>query len=194
MGRGLNRTCDTVTDPGCSQIISLINEVAVNEGPFDFSVNEASCLRVTDTLAKGDHWRVEATFNGAPDWTDFTSEVPQSTVGTTSDPDVAFDDPTYSSGEFDLAAGSYSVNLVTIPPDSIVFGTAAYVRVDAGPCVDIVWTVTSLPANGTLTNFDGSPVQIGDTYLAEPTVVFTPAFNFSGSTSLPYSSGRRAFK
>lgn len=179
--------CDIATSPGCNDLVDLVNESPADVGPFDFTTTADSCLRVTDTLAKGDHWRVETSFGGGLDWTDFTSEVPQSTVGTTSDPDVAFGDLSYSHGAFDLVGGVYSVDLITIPPDSFAFGTAGYIRVDTGPCIDIVWTVTSLPANGTLTNLNGSPVQIGDTYTSTPTVVFTPTFNFSGSTTFAYS-------
>ena len=180
--------CDIVTSPDCNDLIDLVNEVEVIESPFDFTITEASCLRVTDTLAKGDHFRVDNVVGVNADWTDFTSEVEQSTVGTTGDPDVAFGDLEYSHGEFDLSDGTYSIRLTTIPPDSFAFGTAGYIRVDSGPCVDILWTVTSLPSTGagTLTNLDNSAVLINDTYLAEPTVVFTPASNFDGSTSFTY--------
>lgn len=179
--------CDAVTSPGCNDLVDLVNEVEVLESPFDFTTTEASCLRVTDTLAKGDHWRVEATFGGSLDWTDFTSEVEQSTVGTTSDPNTAFGDLTYSHGAFDLTgAGSYSVKLTTIPPDSFAFGTAGYVRIDTGPCIDVVWTLTSLPDNGTLT-FNGVPAQVGQTWVTEPTLVYTPTFNYTGPDSFGYN-------
>ncbi len=180
--------CDIATSPLCNDLVDLVNESPVIEGPFDFTNTEDSCLRVTDTLAKGDHWRVENLDGGNVDWTDFTSEVDQSTVGTTGDPDVAFGDLSYSHGEFDISAGTFSIRLTTIPPNSFAFGTAGYIRVDTGPCVDIVWEIISLPApaNGTLTNLDGSLVQIGDTYLSQPTVVFTPSFGISGTTSFEY--------
>lgn len=178
-------------------LVDLVNESPAIEGPFDFSITETSCMRVSDVLAKGDHWRVENQVGGNLDWTDFTSEVDQSTVGTTSDPDVAFGDLSYSHGEFDLSGAcvdvagepipcAHSIRLITIPPDSIAWGTTAYIRVDTGPCVDIVWTITSLPMNGTLTNPDGSAVQIGDTYLSTPLVIYTPTLNVSGPDTFAY--------
>ena len=191
--------CDVATVGGdCfGALPDLVNESPVIEGPFDFTITEASCLRVTDTLAKGDHFRVENLVGGNLDWTDFTSEVDQSTVGTTSDPDVAFGDLSYSHGAFDLSgdctdgtgapiACAHSIMVTAIPPDSFAWGTASFIRVDTGSCVDIVWTINILPLNGTLTNLDGSTVAIGDTYLSTPTVVYTPFLNASGSDSFEY--------
>ncbi len=133
--------CDVATSPNCDQLIDLVNESPAIQGPFTFDADGPVCLSVVDTLAKGDHFRVED--NGQT--IGFTSSVDQNPAGTTGSPDVAFNDATYSSGSFGLGAGSHSVQVTTIPPDSFAFGTAAYIRVDSGSCLPDL-TVTSFEA------------------------------------------------
>jgi hypothetical protein len=57
------------------------------------------------------------------------------------------------------------------------------------PPPTLTWTITSLPSPsaGTLTNFaTGAPIALNQTFTAQPTLLFTPSYGFTGSTSFNY--------
>ena len=81
-------------------------------------------LTVTDAFLKGDSFDVYdfGALIGS------TSMVPASSSNTTSDPDAAFADPTYSHGVFALGVGAHDISLVTsVSPFG---GGGAYLRRD----------------------------------------------------------------
>lgn len=84
-------------------------------------------LQVTDAFQKGDRFNVNV--DGSPSFA--TSLVPTDAAGATTDPDLAFADPTYSSGQVLLGPGSYQVDISTLlsPFD----GGGAYMRVVSAP-------------------------------------------------------------
>ncbi len=177
--------CDVGTTPNCDVLDDLVNETAVDQGPFEFTATGPVCLSITDTLAKGDHWRVENVATGHV--IGETTLVPQAT-STTSLADVAFADPTYSSASFDLAEDdfAYSIQLITIPPNSYSFGTAGFIRVDSGPCTKLTYEVKTLPAGGTLRTESGALVAVGDTFPIATTLRFVPTPGVSGTTSFTF--------
>jgi len=50
----------------------------------------------------------------------------------------------------------------------------------------LLWTVTSLPTNGTLATLSGDPVPVGQTFTTQPTLLYTPSFGFSGPDTMSY--------
>jgi hypothetical protein len=84
------------------------NVVAADDPAWTFNVAGGNvAFQVTDAWLKGDIFDVYdfGSFVGE------TSNVPQSNVGTTSNPDVAFADPTYSSASFAMGAGNHSITI-----------------------------------------------------------------------------------
>ena len=93
-------------------------------------------LTVTDAYLKGDVFDVYdfGTLIGS------TSMVPASTSNTTTDPDVALADPTYSHGMFALGVGAHDISLITsVSPFG---GGGAYLRRDPA--------IASTPEPGTV--------------------------------------------
>jgi hypothetical protein len=87
-----------------------------------FTASGPVTLQVTDAFAKGDMFDVNV--NSVFAFT--TSSVPTASSSTT-DPNVAFADPTYSHGSITLGAGVYSVDIFT--NTSPYQGGGAYVSV-----------------------------------------------------------------
>jgi|GEM_PF-1611529 len=85
-----------------------------SEGPFTFTVGSAGFLDVTDAFVAGDQFEVydDGVLVG-------TTSYPLSDVDSTEDPDVAFSDPRWSSGSFQLGPGGHSitVRVIRTPPD-----------------------------------------------------------------------------
>jgi hypothetical protein len=79
------------------------------EGPFTFTEAKTVQLKVTDAFINGDRFAVydSGTLVGT------TSKPGTSGKANTSDPDVAFQDPAYSSGTFWLTAGQHSITIKT---------------------------------------------------------------------------------
>ena len=104
-------------------IFGEVGQVA-NPGTFDFTVpTQGGILEVTDVLSKGDVFDIFnfGTLFGS------TKFVPIDDM-TTANPDEAFVDPTYSSGSFVLAGGSYSISIKpSVSPAEIGM---AYIRWD----------------------------------------------------------------
>lgn len=77
--------------------------------PFTFSAPGNVLLQVTDAFQKGDVFDVfvNSVFRFS------TSLVPIDLFGDVEDPDLAFADPTYSSGQLVLPPGDYSVEIFT---------------------------------------------------------------------------------
>jgi hypothetical protein len=83
-------------------------------------------LKVTDAFQHGDQFSVNVN-SGA--YLFNTSAVPPDPASSTGDPDVAFADPTYSSGSILLPAGAYSVDVFTMASP---FGSGgAYLEVES---------------------------------------------------------------
>ena len=74
-----------------------------------FTATGPVLFKITDAFDKGDTFNVNIN-SGAFVFT--TSSVPTA-IGSVTDPDAAFADPTYSHGSILLGAGSYSVNVTT---------------------------------------------------------------------------------
>lgn len=101
------------------------------EGPFTFSSSGPVLLKITDVACRGDQFQVF----------DFvvsigtTPVVPVDPVGECdpyiTDPDIAFQDPSYSHGSFVLGTGSHSIVIVAIT-NPFRAGTG-FVRVDSLP-------------------------------------------------------------
>jgi hypothetical protein len=101
------------------------------EGPFTFSSPKPTLVRITDVACRGDRFQVFdfGTSIGT------TPAVPADQVGECdpyiTDPDIAFQDPSYTQGSFGLSPGSHSITIVAItnPFDA---GTG-FIRVDSAP-------------------------------------------------------------
>ena len=94
---------------------------------FTIDADQLGTLDVTDAFFKGDVFEVfrDATSLGK------TSVVPTSKSGTTDFPDVAFADPSYSKGSFNLGSGFYNI---IIKADSSPFGGGgSYLRATTRP-------------------------------------------------------------
>jgi hypothetical protein len=98
------------------------------EEPFTFSSSAPVVVKVTDVLCRGDQFEV---FDfGVSIGT--TPAVPVQECDTepfVGDPDVAFEDPSFSHGSFVLGPGSHSITIVVIA-DPFGFGSG-YIRVDS---------------------------------------------------------------
>jgi hypothetical protein len=79
------------------------------EQPFTFTISGAGVLQVTDAFLDGDQFRIYD--NGTP--IGLTS-VPTDTGAFQSDPDLAYADPSWSSGEFAMADGDHSITIEVV--------------------------------------------------------------------------------
>ena len=94
--------------------------------PFKFATASGACVSVTDAFLKGDQFEVldNETLLG-------TTSPPISDDGIKErDPDLAFEDPTWSSGTFTVGAGSHSID-VQLTGSLAAGPTAAFLRVDS---------------------------------------------------------------
>jgi hypothetical protein len=101
------------------------------EGPFTFSISQPGVVKVTDVACRGDQFEI---FDfGVSIGT--TPAVPVDEVGECdpyiTDPDVAFEDPSYTHGSFVLPPGSHSITIVAIT-NPFSAGTG-FIRVDSSP-------------------------------------------------------------
>ena len=97
------------------------------EGAFTYDVAVATSLKVTDCYVYGDRFEVY-------DWgTQIgTTSSPAAYDGTgTSEPNAAYADPRWSSGEYLLAAGSHSITIKTIETAGPFIDGAGYLRADS---------------------------------------------------------------
>jgi hypothetical protein len=107
---------------------------------FDFTAGpDGDILKITDAFLKGDRFEVFdfGTLLGS------TSIVPTSTDDTTSNPDLAFADLTYSKGTFFLAPGLRSISIRVL--DSPFGSGGAFIRRDSAPPSTAVPTPALLP-------------------------------------------------
>jgi hypothetical protein len=101
------------------------------EGPFTFSSSRPVLVKLTDAACRGDQFEL---FDfGVSIGT--TPAVPVDQVGECdpfiTDPDIAFQDPSYSHGSFALGPGSHSITIVAITNP---FGAGTgFIRVDFLP-------------------------------------------------------------
>jgi hypothetical protein len=124
---------------------------AVADGsPFAVSAAGSVVFSVTDAFCRGDQFTISdgATTLGT---TSAVAEAPScppgGNPGDTSDPAVAFADPTYSHGTFALAAGSHSIGITV--PNSPFGGGGAYYSVDpmtTAHCTGGRWATFTSPA------------------------------------------------
>lgn len=54
------------------------------------------------------------------------------------------------------------------------------------PAQPLIWKITALPTNGALTDINGSPVLLNQTFTSQPTLVYTPTFGFTGADTFQY--------
>lgn len=117
-------------DTGCVASPSG-NSIFAPVEPWEFSApSTGATLRVTDAFSRGDVFDIYDfdTLIGSTSLVDINPILPQ-----TRDPEVAFADTTYSSGEFTLAPGEHSI---TIRPNISPFGLGAgYFQLYASPQV-----------------------------------------------------------
>ncbi|WGV27686.1 PEP-CTERM sorting domain-containing protein [Halotia branconii] len=81
-----------------------------DEGPFTYSSSYPTIIDITDDFLKGDQFEV---FNFGTS-IGFTSLVPVVEDAIEVGPNIAFADPTYSSGSFLVSPGSYSLTIQAI--------------------------------------------------------------------------------
>jgi hypothetical protein len=167
-------------------------------GPFDYASPVGTAVYVTDDFCKGDQFEVYD--NGVS--LGVTNPVDEGPCegGEVVGPDAAFDDPTYSSGCFNVPAGAHSITIEAIV--SPFGGGGAYIQVVEGICpgtmikeivsgndvdedgeIDQVVEVGIEDASMydfkiTWNNPDGSPVVILDTVPAEWDVEVLDVYEF----------------
>lgn len=56
----------------------------------------------------------------------------------------------------------------------------------ARPLKPLIWRITSLPTNGTLTDQSGAPVTLNQTFSTQPTLVYTPNTGLTGTDGFQY--------
>jgi hypothetical protein len=121
-----------------------------NGSPFPVSAEGPVVFSVTDAFCRGDQFAISdgATPLGT---TSAVAEAPscppEGNPGDTSDPAVAFADPTYSHGTFALAAGPHSIGITV--PNSPFGGGGAYYSVDpmtTAHCTGGRWATFTSPA------------------------------------------------
>jgi hypothetical protein len=99
-------------------------------GPFEFASTRPVVVSVTDAFCRGDQF--EVLDSGTPIGT--TTSVPVfgcDDPNLVEDPDVAFQDPSYSHGRFVLGAGSHSITIREIT--GVIGSGAGFLRVDTLP-------------------------------------------------------------
>ncbi len=94
-----------------------------SEGAFTFATPGPAAVKVTDAFCRGDRFRIYD--NGVP--IGDTSAVPVGECGT-SDPDIAFADPTFSHGSFQVGGGNHAITIQAI--DSPFGSGGAFLRAD----------------------------------------------------------------
>lgn len=161
--------------------------VDASDGPFTFALSAPGCVSVTDDFLPGDRFRL--TDDG-----EVIGSTPRVAFGDPQTDDVeqgpaaAFADPTYSSATFGLDAGLHSIAIEII--ESPATGGRGYIRVDeAGSPLCTgghVYTIETLPSNGTLLDAGGNPITAGQT-LDDLSVTYVPDAGFVGTDSFTYS-------
>ncbi len=157
-----------------------------SEGPFTFSVTSAGYLDVTDAFIAGDQFEVY----------DFdsmigTTSYPQSDTDATEDPDVAFADPRWSSGSFQLGPGEHSITVRVIRiapghPEGGAFMRWRFEEVTA-PVADFSWT-PQVPGPGQEVQFSDQSLNQPDSWLWDfgdgtGSVARNPRHTFTGAGS-----------
>ncbi len=67
-------------------------------------------------------------------------------------------------------------------------GSTPTLSVTQGTALPLLWTLTSLPADGTLVGLDGSPVELGPIFSGTtPSVIYRPGPGFEGIDGFSYS-------
>lgn len=162
------------------------------EPTFDFILTGPGCVSVTDILLKGDQFSIYDNGIAVSDVIGTTPDVPggmsENIGGTQADPDIAFADPTYSSGIFAVDAGTHSIRVEVIN-DSFDGPGHGYLRVDDADSAQCTlasaFSILTLPADGTLSYISpdtGAPTNITTVPLLLPTeqVTYTPPPGVTG--------------
>lgn len=89
-----------------------------------------------------------------------------------------------------LAGGGFrrGLQVRSTATGNLALGTEPQLDVVVTPAPDVrlTWQVTALPLHGTLTDLSGAAVLVGQTFTTAPTLLYTPAADFSGNDSLTY--------
>ncbi len=142
---GFNHPDPPTLDEGAWSLFYCADETSDCDSSFTFVAPSAgACIRVTDVLQKGDRFTVFDNGNAIG-----TTPAVTAVAGSETNPDLAFADPTYSSGAFEVGVGTHPI---TIRADLDSPGAApahAFARVDSGPCKAdlIVSSLTHDPAS-----------------------------------------------
>ena len=102
------------------------------EGPFTYESATPTLVNITDAFCRGDVFRIYDF--GVP--IGDTSSVPVDTSNCSPiDPNITFDDPTYSRGRFLVGPGAHSITIQTIV-NPLSFG-AGFIKVDSVPAREL---------------------------------------------------------
>ena len=113
-------------ETGVGKVVLTVNSEFAPDPAWTFDSSTSTVFQITDGWQKGDRFEV-FDFGTSIGVTSLVATV----GGSTTDPELAFLDPTYSSGSFLLGAGSHSITIQAIA--SPWSGGAAYFKVAAVP-------------------------------------------------------------
>lgn len=136
------------------------------EGPFNFEVPSGSfgVLQITDAFDIGDTFSLSdgSTVYG-------TTSTPIPGIEFTRDPDVAFADDRWSSGEFEFAEGIFSVQVEAVTDTNQGGG---YVRLQLHPLLEITWDDPGTITYGT--PLDASHLDASVPLGSDGTLIYDP--------------------
>jgi hypothetical protein len=137
------------------------------QGPFTVTTVGPAALRVTDAFCFGDRFRL---LDGSTVIGETSPESAADCANSTSNPDVAFRQPRYSTGCFPLPPGSHAIRAqVLVNPFD---GGGAYLRVDAGTCDNAAPRLLAFPsplttgeglttfASAFVSDFENDPISL----------------------------------
>jgi len=94
--------------------------------PFTYTSSQVTSVYITDAFLKGDAFKI---YDNSVEIG--TTPIVAAGAATTTDPVVAYTDPSYSHGCFNRPAGDHSIEIETIQG---LFAGGAYIMVLQGPC------------------------------------------------------------
>ena len=106
------------------------------ENPFTISLFGPGVLRVTDAFIDGDQFRITVDGSVVGD-----TSVPTDTGSSQPDPDAAFSDPGWSSGEWPLSVGGHIVEIEIIQAATGFVVGAGFIRVDSAETTETIPTL-----------------------------------------------------